>query len=442
VCTTCAAVRTAAPITYFVDPVNGSDGGTGSGDASDGGPIAACALKTVTRALQLINIVNSGGPVAVHTRITIIGGGGATVNAGETFPLTIPGNVDLTTQTGPVTVSVTAGHPGFQLTGATSTLASGPGAPMTITTAIDTGVTPATGGTNAIQVSGTADAATTTISNLTVDGMLGDGVLVAAGSVFISEGVISKNNGIASAPRSGLHVTGSGLAYIRVGSGQAQTTFTLNTSAGILVDTNGSIQLMGATSGSGNTATSTVDTSGNTAAGVFIAQTPGLPNATLSSVTGLVSDATTGGSGMQVVAGSNVEVRSSFFLGNAQNGVRITANSGAAASNDVTGIDLGTTALTGPGGNVFQAPLNAGNNGGAGICLAIGRSSPPGQTLSAEGNTFRGVTCTGATTTALLLTNGTCANSVTACAGGVCDLGYETAAASANNTFDVSPCAP
>jgi hypothetical protein len=431
---------------YFVDPVNGSDGGTGSGDASDGGPLAACALKTVTRALQLINIVNNGGPVAVNTRITIIGGGGATVSAGETFPLTIPGNVEVTTERGPVTVSVTAGHPGFQLTGWPLTLASGVGAPLTITTTIDTTVTPPTGGTNAIQVGGTADASSTTISNLTVDGMLGDGILVGAGSVSITEGVVSKNNGIATAPRSGLHVTGTGLAFIKSAAGEAQTKFTLNTAAGILVDANGSIELFGVTSGSGNTATSTVDTSGNTGAGVFIAQTPapgGVSNFVNSIVTGLVSDATTGGSGMQVVAGSSVTVRNSFFLGNAENGVLITANNGAAASNDVTGIDLGSSfpALD-PGGNVFQAPLNAGNNGAAGICLAIGPSNPPGQTLSAAGNTFRTVTCTGATTTALLLNNGSCANTVTACAGGVCDLGYATAAASANNTFDVSTCTP
>jgi hypothetical protein len=392
----------------MVDPVNGSDSGTGSGDLSDGGASPSCALKTITRALQLI------GTTGLATQVVVVGGTGVTVGAGETFPIAIPANVTITSSTGPVTVQVPNGKSGFEIAKSPAGLTSG-------------AILVATGST-----------AASTITNVTVSGMLGDGIHVNGGVVTIGQGVVSTKNGIQPTTRTGyqspgLHVTGTGEAIINVPSGDTPTQFNANTAHGILVDQTGYIDLTGAVT-NGAMGTGTIQTNGNLPAGVWIQQTPGA-NIPRNIITGLVSYQNTGGNGMRIVAGSSVTVRSSAFLANAADGVIVsTYGTGATAVNDMSKIDLGDA--TGNGDNTFQAPLGAGNNGNAGLCIAVAANAG---VLSAVGNQFSAANC--ATTAATLTLNASgCGNSATRCASGVCDLGYASAADSTGNSFNVAMC--
>ena len=440
VCTTCLAVSTTAPV-YVVDPVHGTSAGTGSGESSDGGATEGCALLSITRAIQLINAADPNG--TLPTTIVVVGGTNVTVGQNETFPIILPKNVTITTSTGPVTVQVPNGKVGFELSNPSSVLTSAnSSALMTITTTVaaNSGTAPPTGGANAIRVLGNASSATTTISNVAVTGMLDDGILVTAVSIAIGPGVSSAANGIMPATRNGfthagLHVTGEGAAVI-TGTTAAPTTFNGNSAHGILVDTDGSVTLTGtpgATQGTG-----TVETNANQAAGMWIQQTPSPTAPPPNAITGLVSFGNTSGNGVRIVGGSNVTVRGSVFLGNSADGVIISTNptNGNANDNDISLIDLGDTATS--GGNTFQAPLGAGNNGNAGVCLDIAANS--GETLLAVGNTFRGINCAAATS-ALLLNSTSCNNNAKSCAGGVCDLGFGTAQkATTPNAFNVSQC--
>jgi hypothetical protein len=420
---------------YIVDPVNGNDGATGSAEASDGGAAASCALKTIARAIELI------GTTGVATTIVVVGGSGVTVGAGETFPIALPANVTVTSSSGPVTVQVPNGKAGFSIAKSPVVITSGDSAPITITTTVtpNSGTTAPTGGTFGITVS-TGSTAASSISNLTVSGMLGDGIHIGSGVLTIGQGVVSTKNGIAPTTRNGytspgLHVTGTGEAIIDVPAGDTPTQFNANTAHGILVDDTGFIQLTGVVT-NGAAGTGTVQTNGNLPAGVWIQQTPGaaIPQ---NVITGLVSFQNTGGNGMRVVAGSSVKVRSSAFLANAGDGVIVsTYGTGATAVNDMSKIDLGSGASNGD--NVFQAPLGAGNNGNAGLCIAVAANSGA---LSAIGNQFSAANC--ATTAATLTMNAAgCGNSANRCASGVCDLGFAAAADATGNSFDVAMCTP
>ena len=81
-CTVCDPV---AGLTFLVDPLSGVDGGaTGSGTSGGGTPNAACAFKTITRALQAI-----GSNPAVGTVIQVRNSGPVSVvGNGERFPST------------------------------------------------------------------------------------------------------------------------------------------------------------------------------------------------------------------------------------------------------------------------------------------------------------------------------------------------------------------
>jgi hypothetical protein len=413
-CTTCAPISTTTPI-YYVDPVHGSDNGTGSLTLTGGGTSDACALKTITRALQII------GTAVVPTEIVVVGGA---VGAGETFPIPVPTNVTISTQTAAVTVNVPSGRAGFTMSAPNAQITSGSGAPLTITTTVTGGF----GGTNGIVV-GAGSAATTQVSNVTITGMINNGILVNGGALTIGQGVVASKNGTAVRNGNGLSVQG-GEAIISVTSGTA-TTFNSNSAHGILVGGSGFIHLTGSVT-SAASGTGTVETNANTLAGVWIQQAAGAPQNVIS---GLVSFGNTAGNGMRIVGGSNVQVRNSAFLGNSNNGVIVSTGTGANA-NSLAGIDLGTSGTGGSnGGNTFQASLGSGNNGGAGICLAVAANSG---TLNAAGNTFHAATCTSGSPT-LTLNNGGCANSATLCTGGVCDLGENNAT---GNTFDVATCAP
>jgi hypothetical protein len=380
----------------------------------------------------------------VTTTISIVGGAGVTVGAGETFPLVIPQNVHITTQTGAVKVQVPTGKAGFGLASLDSSIAGTAAAPLTITTTVSG--TPATGGTNGIVVADGASAFTvapgspTSISDLTVTGMLDDGILVQGGSVAIGAGVVSTANGVTTATRAGLHVTNSGIAVIDVPSGSAATTFNDNTAHGILVDRSGSITVTGSVTDAA-TGTGTVETNGNVLAGVWIEQTPINGAPPLNSITGLVSFANTGGNGMHLFGGSHVLVRSSAFLNNSGNGVIISTYGAGTptANNSVANIDLGTSGAGGSSGlNTFQAAFaGAPHNGGSGICLATANG---GASLNAAGNQFSEASpCTSSTQTLTLNTKG-CGNVAAQCASGVCDLGLQSSGTGVVNSFNVSTC--
>src|SRR5581483_2751268 len=138
----------------------------------------------------------------------------------------------------------------------------------------------------------------------------------------------------------------------------------------------------------------TVVTRENWIAGLMVSQTPvagGTP--AQCSVTGLLSMNSLGGNGARLEAGSQVSVRDSVFLANAQNGVMVaTYSSGSTTVNDVSGIDLGPTGvvLLSFGGNTLQPNGGSiGSNAGAGICLSIAPNASNGS-LSAGGNIFSG----------------------------------------------------
>jgi hypothetical protein len=410
VCTACPVVSNAK---YFVDPVNGSDQGSGAATAG-------CAFKTVKRALQVI-----GAPLAPTTILVV---GPSTVSAGETFPIALPANVTFTTSpsSGAVTVLAPANTGGFTMSGPASSITGGTGAALTVTTTAG-----ATSGTIGVLV-GTGTDATTTLSNVTVTGMLQDGIRVTGGAVTILGGVLANTNGQTTATGNGLNVTG-GQAIITVAAGGTPTSFNGNTAHGILVQQTGFITLTGAVGVGGNLGTGTIETNANVLAGVWIQQVgAGLAANT---ITGLASFGNTAGNGMRIVAGSLVTVRSSQFLGNKGNGVIISEGAGATLDT-ITGIDLGNT--TTKGNNTFQAPLNAGGNTSAGICLDVANGQPA---LLAVGNQFQAQNCANAGGGALLLNGASCTNSVATCVTGVCDLGLINPVAGVSaNTFNVSSC--
>jgi hypothetical protein len=428
ICTTCGPIDDVSPV-YYVDPVNGSDtAGTGSGLTIGNAAAADCALKTITRALAIIGAANEA------TQIVVIGAaGGVGLAAGETYPITLPEKVSLTTESGPVTVTVPDKVPGFVLSAANTSLSGALTAPLTITTTVSVTGTTVTGGTNGIQVLAGASSTTTQISNLTVTGMAKEGIHVGAGGVAIGPGVVSTLNGVAGTPalaRQGLHVTGSGTAVIAVSAGQPATQFNANTAHGILVDEGGSVQISGVVTDA-TTGTGTVETNGNAIAGLWIEQTPGTPPT--NTVTGLVSFGATAGNGVRVFGGSSLVLTQSALLGNAGNGIAIgTYVSGTTRNDSLALIDLGDATTS--GGNTLQAASPV-SNAGVGICLDVAANTGA---LSAVGNTFQGAVCATAATALQLDATG-CA-STAACTGGICDLGFKSAAEAVGNSFDVSEC--
>jgi len=248
-------------------------------------------------------------------------------------------------------------------------------------------------------------------------------------------GVLSIGAGVTSTGSpDGLHVTGNGTpsVTINVPSGGAATHFDTNTVHGILVSNSGSISLTGAVTSTAAPPVGTITTSHNTAAGIWVEQTPGTPPQ--NTITGLVSYANTG-NGLRFVGGSNVKLRGSVSLGNAASGVIVSAGAAAAgaASNDISKIDLGDPSDAGGsiGGNTLQAPFGAGQNGNAGVCLAMRANAG---TLSAAGNAFSTLNCATATTNVFTNKAG-CGNACAANAT-VCDIGF----AGVGNDVNVSLC--
>jgi len=416
-CTACAAVTGNS---YTVDPVNGSDQ-TGTGATTPG-----CGFKTIARALQVI-----GAPVSTTSVVVV---GPSTVAAGETFPIVLPANVNLTTSGGTVEVDVPDGTSGFTLNARGSGINLGSlddagagnalvingrstGNMATVGIVVDTGA-------------GVTTANAPQISFVDVTSFVNDGILVHnAGIVRIGAAVTSTLNGLTNARRAGLHVTGTGQAIIDVPAGATPSHFDSNTNHGILVDQNGSVTITG-TVIDGAMGTGTVTTSRNYLAGIWIEQTPGTPP--LNTITGVASFGNTNGNGMRFVGGSNVKLRGSVLLGNQVNGLIVSAGAGG-PGNDISNIDVGTVGGGGStlGGNTLQGALGLGNNGGAGLCLDVGNNAG---TLEAAGNIFEGENCA-TTVHALHFNAGSCDNLT--CTGGVCDVGITNGM---GNDVDVTLC--
>jgi fibronectin-binding autotransporter adhesin len=415
-CVACAAVTNN---TYTVDPINGND------TIATGNPSAApsCAFKSITAALAKI------GATGTNTTVEILGGTGATgpsTGTGETFPITIPLHITLTT-TGTTAVTITASVTGaagtsaaFIMDAATSAIEGSAGAALTITAA-------ATGAPDyGVVVNGTA-ADSTVLKNVTISGFTDDGIEVTAGKVTIGEGVVSTANGAAESDGNGLAVTG-GTAIINPATGGATTSFDQNTGYGIAVSGTGAITLTGTATAP---ATGTVTANKNAEGGIsFTPPTTG--NAAASTVTGLLANGSTAGSGAVIAAGSNVTITNSVFLNNSADGVLVNAATGS-VSTAIANINLGIG--TAKGDNTFQA-TGTSKNGAAGICLDLTSADV---TLSAEGNVFSQANCDTGNGT-LLQNNTACANS--GCTGGICDLGLEqpVSVGTNTNTINVAPC--
>ena len=364
---------------YYVDPLNGLDTGTGN---------LGCPVKTITYALSLI------GAAAIPTSVYVEPTG--TVAAGETFPIVVPQNV--TIRTDPAAASdalvaiASATLPAFRMASPLSTISH-----LIIDGQTNTGL-------SGIEVL-SGSTATTTIDHLRVRNMAGPGVrvrdsgLLAGGVLSIGAGVVATANGTAIARSSGLVINGGGAVSISNAAGATAvdpTHFDGNTEHGILVTGRGKLTILG------TAAMGTVTANGNHFAGLFIAQNPALADGggapPMSTIDGLMASNTVAGNGVHLEGGSQVQIRSSIFIGNAGSGLIVVshpAGGGALISDDVRGIDLGLAAVPAVAGkNEFQ-PLSdagAGRNAGAGVCLSV--TANVGAQLQAAGNFFSGQDCT------------------------------------------------
>jgi Cys-rich repeat protein len=427
ICTACAAVTGTSPV-YYVDPVNGSDTtGTGNNTAAN-----SCAFQTITRALQVIGTATTGTTINVVNKagsgtVTVQGVATGTAAAGqEKFPIVLPSNVMLTTSGGAVVIEVPAAPThasttGILLVGNPSAVAGGSNAALTID------------GQSKAATSGIlVESAGATLSSLTVQNFSADGISVndvkgTPSALAINAGVQSNGNGA-----EGLSVQGTSTASIS--STTTPIDFNGNGAHGIHVSGTAAITVTGSV-GASPPSTSTVVTSGNAAAGIWIQQTAGAT--AKNTLTGVVCTTSTQGNGLRIVPGSNVTVRSSWFLGNTGSGVDIENIAGGTGSS-IANIDLGTMAS--PGGNVLQAPAGGSVNGNAGLCLAIAANAS--EQLPAQGNVFGGtgasaVNCASAAATLRTAGNLKCASHA--------DVGGNIVAfpgdAGTGNTINVTQCA-
>jgi hypothetical protein len=414
---TCSACRglSGSNRNYLVDPVNGDDAGTGSGLTSGGDTAAACRLKTVAAALSLIGNLTGLGTNNRPT-ITIVGTAGSTTTLVDDTSITVPAWVTIKTQGGPVKMSVSNGvGSAFSLTGAPSGIVPATDAPLTIAPAsaatFDFGVRVATGaatgaitlsnltisnaGTDAVEVVSTSG--TLTMTNLTIGGAVNNGINLAAanGTVAMSNVSIntSHNDGInvtggdvtigagvqvTDSTRNGLTVAG-GSVTIANPTVSTPTLFNGSGAAGIVVSNDADFTVTGAISGTSYS----VVTQDNNGSNVDFQSTG------TGSINYLYSVDSVAGDGLRILAGSTIKVRNSTFLGNALSGIRI-ATTGLAATDVLTGIDLGTgtaTAGTVRGRNTLQVSGTTTRNAGAGLCVEA-LAGAASRTLNAQANLF------------------------------------------------------
>jgi hypothetical protein len=428
ICSKCDPVTGTNP-TYFVDPVGGNDA-TGTGNKS---VTASCAFQTITRALQVI-----GSSAPAGTKISVLNAAGtgtvsvqgvATGTPGtgqERFPIVLPSNVTLVSSGGAIVIKVPA--PAARGTTAGVVLAGNPSAVTGAANAsltIDGQSKSATYGVTVLSPGATLSRAT--IQNFAADGIAVGDLKTTASALTIGAGVQSIGNGV-----DGLAVTGTSTVSI-TGTPELPTQFNGNLAHGIYVRGAAAVTVTGSV-GASPPSTSTVSASSNGAAGVWIEQTPG--TSAKNTLTGLVCTTSSQGNGLRIVPGSNVTVRSGWFLGNTASGIDIENAAGGAGS-AIGNIDLGTAAS--PGANVVQAPPGGSVNGNAGICLAIAAGA--GVQLNARGNVFGGsgaaaVNCASGSGVLRTVNNLKCANHA--------DVGGAIVAfpndAAAGNTIDVTGC--
>jgi hypothetical protein len=359
---TCAACDAPNGAMVVVDPVNGVDSANrGSGAAGGGTAAGICAFKTIGYAVGHL-----GGATVVNVLPT---GTVSVATNGEAFPIVVPANVTIKGSGGTVTVRDVATNSGgvaFNLASSGSSLSN-----LLIN-----------GGTTGVHGVVVATGAASTIGGVEVTGFAAAGVRAEGGALTITAGTNIHDNGQGtSGELSGLHVLND--AQVTITGTGAPIQFNNNGQNGILVDGTGAAKLT--VTGTPSSATAgTVVANNNGIDGVEIAQTGASPS--LVTLTGLVATSNTQ-DGLRVFGGSNVRVRGSMLLGNAQDGVNVATSPGAAPApkpDDVSEIDLGTNTTTNAGNNVFQSSSTP--NGFAGVCLNITRDL--NQTLNAQGNTW------------------------------------------------------
>jgi len=355
-------------------------------------------IQPATGAALTINGANHGVGIAVtagsatigNTTVTNAGGDGIQVKGGTASILagvSVTGasatglNISAGTTTISAGISVAnAGTNGITISGGTATLAGG----VSVTNA----------GTNGINVSG----GTATIgASVTVTGAHANGINISgAGAATIGAGVNVTGSGTTANPANGLNISGTGSATITVGTGATSTAFDGNTQYGIAVADTGVLTIAGAAA---TTGVRTVSAKNNTKSNVSFTST----SATQSVISNFYSSGS-GVDGMQIAAGSRIQVRHSVFRTNAGNGIHIIAGS----TEVLSAIDLGAgaTAATDPGSNELQSGTStpATKNTGAGLCVEMALTA--NRTLAAEGNQFAGVDCV--TNPRALVKNATC----------------------------------
>jgi hypothetical protein len=408
-CTTCTTVSDG---NYKVDPVNGDDArATGSG-ATGSGADAACAFKTITRALQFI-----GPSPAAGTKITVVGVSGMSTNlaAGEVYPIVVPGNVTITTSTGAIRATPPNGAIGFRVNGGGGGIAPDMAALLTI----DGGQNNQSGA--GVEFALASASATSKLEYVTVQNTGDHGVRVLGGTIAVGNGVTITSAGRQSARRSGLYVL-NGVVNVAVATG-APAVFSQNTLHGIEVTGAGSVNITGVPVITGSPAVpngqGTVVSQGNAAANLMIDQLPVAPSGvTIGTcvIDGLVS---WGGlaNGIRIQAGSRVKLRNSVSLANAGAGVYVRWTNSGATGNNLATIDLGTAATGSDAGkNYLQARVGQ-NQNLSGVCIELAANNGA-MTLNAAGNLFSGPDtstpfrdCTTSTPGAVTR-NATCAGSV------------------------------
>lgn len=343
----------------YVDPNNGDDSATTPGGYVGQGYSAACALRTITKALEYV-----GSSPAAGTKIVVMGP--STVQTGETFPLTIPANVVVVGAGGKVTVTPGA-NDAFILSSASSGLAN---------------LTLAGANTSAYGVrAASGSASTTVVTDLDVTGFTAAGIYVQDTGVL---GVVGGTKGVHVTGNSvGLMVTGSGKASVVAAAASGGVAFNANTNAGIDVKGAATLTVDGVPGPSDGTGS--VLANANGAQGVLIEGATGS-----NAVTGLVAFANTG-DGIAIYDTSTIVLRKSQALKNGANGVHVMKAVGALSATSPAKVDLGKNK---DGKNVMQGTA-ANANGAAGLCFDNGALVSV-QTLSAQGNIFSGVDCSAA----------------------------------------------
>jgi hypothetical protein len=391
---TCSVCDGVSNNKWYLDPVNGNDNTATGSDMASGSVAPGCAFKTLKK---LLNVMPSS-PFA-GTQIIIVGPALTGLAAGETYPITIPGNTTLTTTGGAVTITVPATTL-FQLNNNTSVITGGTGAALTLDGASHTGGT-------AILNSPATSTFTSSISNLTIKNTSSDGIRVTAGTLTIGAGVT-----VTGSNADGLHITG-GAANISNASGTG-TLFSSNALNGIEVGSLGSVSVTGTPGSPIPSDAGTVICSGNTQAGLLINQTPGTAGLATNNISGLVSWKNTN-YGAQLYGGSVVKMRNSLMLANGVYGVLISGVN-STAGEDTSQLDLG--AAGDPGKNWLQTPVGStslGTNGSAGLCVALANCNFPTcparvtENVSAEGNQMvSGTTQVDCSTSTSTISQGNC----------------------------------